>query len=317
MKPDDESVLIMMGDIPSDLDLMAYADGELDPAASERMRQYLLGDPTAAAKVRVLQQLRDASRRVGQAGPAVPQALLQKIEAISQPASVNSQPEYDDRGYPRSADGRGANNENPYSITQARQSPGRARWAFPQRFAAAAVLLIALGGFLFWFTYDSRIKVTQNSGIIPAAWVTSTARQHIDCSSHANHFGPGFPRTVSELPSSLHEYLGHDSIVPNLSKLGYQFAGAGPCTIPGGKTVHLLYRPTSGGNMTSYTVSLFVQPDTNQLPLEKGKVYYATDAIDKTPMIIWRGQGVIYYLVGEDKNQLSDAARQMGMNIRI
>lgn len=311
MKLADESVLKMMGDIPSDLDLMAYADGELDGAASERMRQYLLGNPTAAAKVRAMQQLRDASQRVCQAGMAVPAHLLQKIEAI-QPISA---PEYDDRGYPLNSAVRGANNQNPYSITS--QSPSRARWAFPQRFAVAAILLIALGGFLFWFTYDSRIQVTQNTGVIPVSWITSTARQHIECSRHANHFGPGFPRSVSELPSSLHQYLGHDSIVPDLSKLGYQFAGAGPCTIPGGKTAHLLYRPISGGNITSYTVSLFVQPDTNQLPLEEGKVYYATDAIDHTPMIIWRGQGVVYYLVGENKDQLSDAARQMGMKIRI
>jgi hypothetical protein len=254
-------------------------------------------------------------RRQGADNPAVAQCQPQSPPGgPGQPASA---PEYDDRGYPLNSDGRGANNENSYSITQPRQTASRPRWGFSQRFAAAAILLIALGGFLFWFTYDSRIEVTQNSGVIPASWVTSTAQHHIECSQHANHFGPGFPRTLSELPSSLHQYLGHDSIVPNLSKLGYQFAGAGPCTIPGGKTAHLLYRAKSGGNITRYTVSLFIQPDTNQLSLEKGKVYYATDAIDKTPMIIWRGQGVVYYLVGEDKNQLTDAARQMGMKLRI
>ena len=76
--------------------------------------------------------------------------------------------------------------------------------------------------------------------------------------------------------------------------LGYKFAGAGPCQIPVGKTAHLLYRPISGGNITTFTVSLFVQADTGQLPIDSGKVYFAEDKIYNTPMIICRrGWGVL------------------------
>lgn len=305
-----------MGELPSDLDLMVYADGELDTAASERMRQYLLGDPQAAAKVEALQQLREASRRVWQSGPAVPAHVLKQIEALTQSSHAESSPSYDDRGYSLHPDQQGGNSDGvPAPLHGYVSLQPRMRIGF--RFAAAAVLLIGLGGFLLWFNYDGRTRVVADSGLIPVAWVDATARQHIDCSRHGDHFGPGFPHAVQELPASLHQYLGHDSLVPDLTKLGYQFAGAGPCQIPGGKTAHLLYRPQSGGNVSLYTVSLFVQPDTNQLPLEKGKVYFANDAVDHTPMIIWRGNGVVYYLVGENKNQLADAARQMGMKIRI
>jgi anti-sigma factor RsiW len=307
----------MMGDIPSDLDLMAYADGELDAPANERVRQYLLVNPKAATKVRVLRQLRDVSRRLCQSGPVVPAHLLSQIESLAQAPGAEELPEYDERGYPLRANAGDGNSQQSYPIGPATMTEAQPRLRIGFRFAAAAVLLIGLAGFLFWFNHDSRIQVVSGETLVPANWVVSTAQTHINCSKHADHFNSAFPHSVQELPASLHQYLGHDSLVPDLSKLGYQFAGAGPCKIPGGKTAHLLYRPKSGGNVTLYTVSLFVQPDTDQLPLEKGKVYFANDAVDHTPMIIWRGKGVVYYLVGEDKNQLSDAAKQMGMKIRI
>jgi len=306
----------MMGEFPSDLDLMAYADGELDAAASERVRQYLLGSPQAAARVKALRQLHDATRRVCQGGAALPAHLMSQIQSLAQAADAPWQPEFDDRGYPLNADAQSGNAQQPYPARPMQIAPARAGSGMGFRYAAAAMLLIGLGGFLFWFNYDSRTQVVSGETVVPANWVVSAAQQHIDCSKHGGHFGPGFPRSLQELPASLHSYLGHDSLVPDLSKLGYQFAGAGPCNIPGGKTAHLLYRP-GGGTVSLYTVSLFIQPDTDQLNLEKGKVYFASDAVDHTPMIIWRGNGVIYYLVGEDKNQLSDAAKQMGMKIRI
>jgi hypothetical protein len=34
-------------------------------------------------------------------------------------------------------------------------------------------------------------------------------------------------------------------------------------------------------------------------------------------MIIWRGQGVVYYLVGETDDQLASAAGEMGVKVRI
>jgi hypothetical protein len=145
-------------------------------------------------------------------------------------------------------------------------------------------------------------------------WVSSTSQVHINCARHAAHFAPQFPRTLHELPDSLRAYLGHDATCPDLSKLGYQFAGCGPCTVPGGKTAHLLYKPASGAGGA---VSLFVQLDQKQLALEQGKVYLSKADSDGTEMIVWRGQGVVYYLVGENDAQLSSAAREMGVKVRI
>lgn len=308
-----------MGDTPGELDLMAYADGELDAAATQRVRGYVAGDPAAAAKVRLHQQLRSASQRVCQGGLEVPAKLIHQLQILAEklpaePQPAVSQPQYDDRGYP--LDGNGSRNHQPDSFPLP-QVQTRPRFRIGYRFAAAAVLLIGLGTFLFLFFRDTSIPVVQGDNIIPVGWVGSTGRRHVDCSHHPDHFHNGFPRTLQELPASLHDFLGHDATVPDLTKLGYQFAGAGPCQIPGGKTAHLLYRPISGGSVSLFTVSLFLQPDTGQLKLDAEKVYLAHDNIDHTPMIIWRKNGVVYYLVAEETSQLRFAAQQMGLKVRI
>src|SRR5690349_20668512 len=52
-----------MGEVPTELELMAYADGELEAAAAERVRRHLEGDPVAQGKVSLHQKLCAAGRR--------------------------------------------------------------------------------------------------------------------------------------------------------------------------------------------------------------------------------------------------------------
>jgi anti-sigma factor RsiW len=203
------------------------------------------------------------------------------------------------------------------SIKEAASAPessGRWRIGFP--LAAAAVLILGIGTFAIWSKLGQGMDVVRGSPLVPVTWVAATSNVHINCSKHAAHFGPQFPRALQELPNSLRDFLGHDAQCqcPDLSKLGYQFAGCGPCIIPGGKTAHLLYQPTGGGGGP---VSLFVQLDRAQLAIENGKTYLARDPADGTEMIVWRGQGVVYYLVGENDGQLKSAAGEMGMKLRI
>ncbi|MDB5318820.1 MAG: hypothetical protein JWN40_451 [Phycisphaerales bacterium] len=276
----------MMSEVPGELELMAYADGELDAAAAERVRAHVAVDPAAASKVALHNKLREAGRRAVQ-GMAVPAELRRRVEEMA---------------------GRAADVEKPS------RDAGAARWRIGFRLAAAAVLVIGIGSFAVWSRVNRGAEVVRGSAVVPVAWVASTSHVHINCAKHAAHFAPQFPRTLAELPDSLRGYLGHDAKCPDLSKLGYQFAGCGPCAVPGGKTAHLLYKPASG---VGGAVSLFVQLDRGQLALEEGKVYLAKDGGDGTEMIVWRGAGVVYYLVGETDGQLSSAAGEMGVKVRI
>jgi anti-sigma factor RsiW len=263
----------MMGDArPSEIELMAYADGELDEAAAERVRRYVEGDAAAARVVEAHRKLSEAGRRV--AGVEVPAGLVARVGQSTM--AVN-----------------------------ARIAP----WVM----RVAVVLLVGIAAVVFW-SATRPPRAVRGSDVVPVNWVTDTVKVHVRCSGHADHFVPPFARELEKLPGSLKDFLGREVACPDLSKLGYRFAGCGPCAIPGGKTAHLLYRPVDGSGPC---VSLFVQNDAGQLGIEKGRVYYAQDARDHTPMIVWRGEGVLYYLVGANERGLEDAAGAMGVRVRI
>jgi hypothetical protein len=172
---------------------------------------------------------------------------------------------------------------------------------------------VALGTVAFLVVRNAPTPVVQGSPLVTAQFVSSASKVHINCARDAEHFAAGFPRKVQELPGSLQTYLGHSATCPDLSDLGYRFNGCGPCSIPGGKTAHLLYQSTQGKG----PISLFVQADEGQLGLEDHKVYLARDAVDGTEMIVWRGHGVVYYLVGDNDEQLTNAAQERGVKVRI
>jgi anti-sigma factor RsiW len=266
----------MMAEKPSEIELMAYADGELEPAAAERVRAYVEADAGAARKVAAYGKLGEAGRRVAML--EMPAGLMERVADSA--TDVNK--------------------------------PRRWRLA-PWVMSVAAVLVVGIGAVALW-SATRPPRAVRGSDVVPVAWVTDTVRVHVTCSGHPDHHVPPFPRELEKLPGSLKDYLGREAACPDLSKLGYQFAGCGPCKIPGGKTAHLLYRPSAG---TGPCVSLFVQADGGQLGMEKGKVYYAEDARDRTPMIVWRGEGVVYYLVGGDARQLEGAAGTMGVRVKI
>jgi anti-sigma factor RsiW len=278
MKPDDEGVKQMMGDVrPSEIELMAYADGELDEAAAERVRRYVEGDARAARVVEAHRKLGEAGRRVTAVEP--PAALVERVGGLS-----------------------------------VREVAPPRRQIVQWGLRVAAVLVLGVGAVVLWSMMTRGERAVRGSGLVPVTWVNDAVKVHVRCSGHPDHHVPPFARELDKLPGSLKDFLGREVACPDLSKLGYRFAGCGPCAIPGGKTAHLLYRPAAGSGAS---VSLFVQNDAGQLAIEKGRVYYAEDAREHTPMIVWRGGGVLYYLVGANEHGLEGAAGAMGVRVRI
>jgi hypothetical protein len=81
--------------IPTDEELMAYADGALEPAEAARLKRLVDADPALAAKVAMFRQTRDLLReaRGPLAAQPVPDGLRQSIEAMIAEAESNSGPD--------------------------------------------------------------------------------------------------------------------------------------------------------------------------------------------------------------------------------
>src|SRR3954466_12707699 len=151
-----------MNEVPSELELMAYADGELDAAAAERVRRYLDGNPDALAKVRTHEKLCEAGRRCLGDAP-VPMGLIGRIKEI--------------KGETRRTSSAGFGGG----------------WRIGWITSVAAVLVIGLGSVVLWSNRGGGQDVVRQSELLPVNWVRSASRVHSTCSKHADHFAASFP----------------------------------------------------------------------------------------------------------------------------
>lgn len=253
--------------------LTAFADGELPSAESLAVLEYLEANPQAMARVIGQQRLRLAAERSVKAStPPVPDLLRQHV-----------------------ADTCGV----PHRTGSRRRIASSLNWLLP----IAAAACVAAG---VWVGRLSAPEAVTHAGSLPAPLVSEVTRVHVDCSRYADHFHePAFPREAAGMPAVFLEHLGTAAPYPDLSAMGYEFAGAGPCTLPGGKTIHLLYRPSSSD--LADTVSVFLQADVGQVSVESGKVYVASPPAAPHPLLLWRSAGLVYYLVA-DESGTADAA---------
>lgn len=255
--------------------LTAFADGELGLAESVEVLEYLEGNPHAVPRVIGQQRFRLAAERSVKASiPPVAESLRRRVSSAAAAAAA-----------------RRASNE---TDSTKRGRLGRSvRWLLPVGAAACVAAGVSVGRL-------SAPRPVINAGSLAAApLVSEVTRVHVDCSRYTDHFHqPDFPREVSEVPAVLLKQLGTAAPFPDLSPMGYEFAGAGPCELPGGKTVHLLYRP-SRADMAD-TISVFLQPDVGQAVVEPDTVYVTSGPDAPHPALMWRSGGLVYYLVADD-----------------
>lgn len=269
------------------IEIQAFADGELPPDRADAVRRAVAQDPALAAEVETARALRTHARRVlVESTPAPAAGLLARINALPLP---------DARPAPRPEPA-------PVVVTiTPRPSGQRFAWV-----AAAAALLLCAG---VWVTMRAA-PPAPTPVIVPASLVTDVTKQHLMCSQIEDHFLlPGLPRVHDGLPEAASAYLGAGASVPDLSAMGYAFAGAGPCSIPGGKTLHVLYR--SAGS----TVSVFIQPDEGQLAIPPDRVVSAAGPTAEYPLLIWRTGGLVYYLIADSFQTAARASHAMGQSI--
>jgi anti-sigma factor RsiW len=282
----------------SKLELIAYADGELPPERAAMVERVLASNPGLRLEVEQLRRLRDAARAVFRYdAPAVSDALRDSIETMA----VDIEP-----------------NQAAASVIGSRARGSRRVFAL-----AAAIAVAAAGGAGLWLVLHETHSETGAGTLthvatadsatapVPATVVSAVQRRHLSCSQMEDHFfDPRFPRQIAEIQSPMREFLGHSGTIPDLRAIELAFAGAGPCAIPGGETLHVLYRGDSSGG--ARYVSLFIQPFKGQVHFDTTRAVVLAGPDAAHPILAWRTEELVYFLIGDDFGASRDAAALMG-----
>lgn len=317
--------------------LMAFADGELDVERNLAVLERMTMDPSATRRVMHQQQLQQAVERcmTGE-HPPMPESLRARIRALADEADRADRTD-------RAEAARAFASSNLRSIDPSAVAPAirptviaRLRRWTP---AIAAAILFSIGlaslyqanlithpatpGFPGYPGFPASSDPTTSGGgggggelsVLPAAMVQRFARRHSGCEAGRDLLHEGdLPQNLAELPAALTAYLGdRPDASLDLSGIGYVFDRVGPCTLPGGKSVHLIYRSISD---RSHALSLWIKPDDGKLALRPDLFYQATTpassdrdaSFGNQPMVVWRHAGMIYYLIGGEPAIVRDAS---------
>jgi anti-sigma factor RsiW len=278
--------------------LAAFADGELDVERNLQVLEQLAMDPQHTNRVVHQEQLREAVGRAMAEPREAPAALRQKVaslaeEGTGQPAAGEDGPS------PRGLAGR---------IADWWHRPGVKAWSGVV--AAAAVVLAAV---TLWPVGRGPAGSVDQAGLLSQAKLGQFTRRHVQCTQGLaelqNH--TAYPKAIGQLPATLRQRLDHPVAgmqALDLSPLGYRFEAAGDCHIPGRNAAHIIYRAEADTGRSD-ALSLWLRPATGQLAIEPGKLYDASGPQASHPILMWRTDGMVYYLVGDGPSQTREVAR--------
>lgn len=284
--------------------LTAFADGELDAAHRLAVIDYLQSHPEACEYLRDRERLRQSAQRVvlaDQTANAIPQALKDRLNAIA--AGDNLPPSHGLRRlWPRGLGIIAASATIGFAIGTLWSRPSgpalHPQASSPTSSVTSTTVPVSL----------TAEAVDLRDAAIPPTLVRAAAYVHVDCSRVADrlHSG-GYPEDLGPLAKLVETDLRSDAPQPDLTSIGYQFVGAGPCAKPLEGTVHLLYKKT--GPEPRATISVFAQAYRGQFGLQPGRMYCIANEESIFPTCAWRSRDVVYFLIADDVSSALSARR--------
>jgi hypothetical protein len=282
-------------------DLSALADGELDLVAVEQLLRQLANDSQAVETLQQQQHLTAATRRaIRNQTPQPSQELLDRLRQIMLPKSPT---------------------ENA-AFSPANRGAGF--WWLVSTRTLAASLLLVLGVWIGnrWRQAPSprpnEIAIAPvplpapvnptDPDPLPAAVISTAEEIHGYCSRLTEGLHEsGYPTELAPLASALEADRQSDRPYPDLTSIGYRYRGAGPCgkSLPG--TAHLLYRSMRPGSFQA--ISIFVQGWHDQYPLDRTQIYTVSVASSPFPMVVWRTNFIVYFLVADDNETVQKCVK--------
>jgi len=292
-------------DSPKSMDemLLALADGELDFADQPQVMAKIAADPTAAHRLAYEQRLRRGCARVMD-GPEMkcPNELAGKLLGLAAGEADAAKPAPASAAAPKQASYAG-----PPVIARI------GRWV-PA--AVAAVLLLAAGVLFNQANSASTVGLNpQAAAFLSTNQIQTLTSRHIDCAErpdrlkNPNQFGD--TQDFEQLPGKLRDYFNTDAnnLALNLHGIGYDYQLAGTCSLPGSGAVHIVYRKHDNPEKS---ISLWIVPaKPAHRELAEGRVYTEVGDDLLRPVIFWRKDGLLYYLVGDSIEDCDKAVQQL------
>ncbi len=180
--------------------------------------------------------------------------------------------------------------------------------------AAAAILVVASATMITqWPVNKQPLPVTGVAPIDQGMFIAASrfiAKEHNRCAPFERYFDLKMKvRDSAEATDTVVKLLGAPPTRIELDDAGYQFAGMGPCAVPGpGASVHMIYRPVDASDGA---VSLFVQQSDDSRLLDEN-VRYRVPMEGGGALLIWRNGGLTYYLFCQDETSQSHLMTLLG-----
>ncbi len=286
----------------ADLNLAAFADGELDGTQNLEMLERMAQDPSTAQRVEEQLKLRQAvAQAMDDPSVKAPAALRDLVSGLAQSDQ----------------------SEQARRVTQPKPAPPTTgspvlavigRW-MPA--AVAAVLFIGAMVALNQAGISGPDRLITSVQVLNASMVDQFGDRHFKCARYITpmHGTDQFPQNLAALPGALSAYFDQsiDAEVLNLTSLGYEFDMAGLCVIPGKGAVHMVYKSQAPTGQSD-TLSLWLRPFEQGSKIESDKLYKTADPTENFPMLVWRHEEMVYYLVGDSHDSVERAFDAISQN---
>jgi len=191
-----------------------------------------------------------------------------------------------------------------------RRPPMWAAAAAAAALAVAATTLVLTRSPLGAGDANGRAPIAGGSGSLQfVSLVSLITSEHDRCSDFQAYFEHKMNvREADAVADKTVEMLGKPPVRIRLDQAGYRFAGMGKCILPGPPSLHLVYEPLEA---SQGPLSVFIQRDGDHLDIESG-VCYALPTDTSAPVLIWKHEGLVYYIFGANRQAEQRASRLLG-----
>ncbi len=279
--------------------LRAAADDELGSHDERRLEAHLETAPEDVARIKAEQELKAAVARVMDidSGESAPAGLRDRIASAMAAVEIETEDEP----------------SVPEQMAEATRSASFWSGSQLRYIAAAAVVVIAAVAVYFNTTSAPGFDRTLQDRTAAASFV---AREHGHCVKDIAHAERKFKiENPEDLPAFAGDIVGMEVALADLVVSGatnVTFMDAGPCGVPGGKSIHMRF------SLPDYEedISLFIQRDKGQMELDDGITYEldaAKDAPNSSSVYIWLREGLVYYLVIENPEETEILRKELAL----